>query len=114
MVSPTDAPPIEPLIDKPTGPTGPGSGSVTGRSDPSVGASRRNATPALAAAKLHPGGGMCAVANAAGVVQVLAFPFAFELEARGDGETRASPSPRGFAEHQRSVCLLYTSPSPRD
>ena len=103
MVSPTDAPPIEPLIDKPTGPTGPGSGSVTGRSDPSVCASRRNATPALAAAKLHPGGGMCAVANAAGVVQVLAFPFAFELEARGDGETRASPSPRGFAEHQRSV-----------
>ena len=46
---------------------------------------------------------MCAVANAAGVVQVLAFPFAFELEARGDGETRASPSPRGFAAHQRSV-----------
>ena len=82
MVSPTDAPPIEPLIEPPTGPTGPGSGSVTGRSDPSVGASRRNATPALAAAKLHPGGGMCAVANAAGVVQVLAFPFAFELEAR--------------------------------
>ena len=61
MVSPTDAPPIEPLIEPPTGPTGPGSGSVTGRSDPSVGASRRNATPALSAAKLHPGGGMCAL-----------------------------------------------------
>ena len=98
MVSPADAPPIEPLIEPPTGP---GSGSVTGRPDPSVGASRRNATPALAKAKLHPGGGMCAVANAAGVVQVLAFPFAFELEARGDGKTRASP--RGFAAHQRSV-----------
>jgi len=62
---------------------------------------QRHVTPALAKAKLHPGGGMCAVANAAGVVQVLAFPFAFELEARGDSETRASP--RGFAAHQRSV-----------
>ena len=73
MVSPADAPPIEPLIEPPL--IGPGSGSVTGRPDPSVGASRRNATPALAKAKLHPGGGMCAVANAAGVVQVLAFAF---------------------------------------
>jgi hypothetical protein len=75
MVSPADAPPIEPRED-------PNPEPETG-ARPDRGAARRNVTvtPALARVKLHPGGSMCAVANAAGVVQVLAFAFSTPAQA---------------------------------
>ena len=90
MLSPADAPPIEPLEgtggSRPARPeTGPA---------PDRGASRRSVTPALVRAKLHPGGGMCAAANAAGVVQVLAFPFSFVNRPprdEADGSAEGSP-----------------------
>ena len=67
MVSPTDAPAVEPRDD--VGPTSGGGPEQT----PAPPVPRRNITPALTKIKLHPNATLCAVANAAGVVQVLEF-----------------------------------------
>ena len=94
MVSPADAPLTEPWEGAGRNPK-PETGPTLDR-----GAARRIVAPALVRAKLHPGGGMCAAANAAGVVQVLAFPFSLGPRPRdaadGSGEgaratARSSP-----------------------
>ena len=62
MVSPADAPPIDP----------PDGAAPT----------RRNITPAISRLRLNPDGTLCAVANAAGVLQVLEFALDSERRAR--------------------------------
>ena len=62
MVSPADAPPIDPPDGAPP--------------------ARRNITPAISRLRLNPDGTLCAVANAAGVLQVLEFALDSERRAR--------------------------------